>query len=42
MEKQDAHAPHHDENQNAPATMLCACIGYGDPLPWLPINTGGE
>jgi hypothetical protein len=42
MEKQETHAPHHDENQktHAPATMPCACTGYGEPLPRLPINTG--
>jgi len=22
--------------------MSCACIGYGEPLPQLPINTEGE
>jgi hypothetical protein len=44
MEKQETHAPHHDENQktHAPATMPCACTGYGEPLPRLPINTVGE
>jgi hypothetical protein len=44
MEKQETHAPHHDENQktHAPATMPCACTGYGEPLPRLPINTGGR
>jgi hypothetical protein len=42
MEKQETHAPYHDENQktHTPATMPCACIGYGEPLPRLPINTG--
>jgi hypothetical protein len=42
MEKQETHAPHHDENQktHAPATMPYACTGYGEPLPRLPINTG--
>jgi hypothetical protein len=42
MEKQETHAPHHDENQktHAPPTMPCACTGYGEPLPRLPINTG--
>jgi len=44
MEKQETHTPHHDENQktHAPATMPCACTGYGEPLPRLPINTVGE
>jgi len=42
MEKQETHAPHHDENQktHTPATMPCAWTGYGEPLPRLPINTG--
>jgi hypothetical protein len=42
MEKQETHAPYHDENQktHAPPTMPCACTGYGEPLPRLPINTG--
>jgi hypothetical protein len=33
MEKQETHAP---------ATMPCACTRYGEPLPRLPINTGGR
>jgi hypothetical protein len=42
MEKQETHAPHHDEKQktHAPITMPCAWIRYGDPLLQLPINTG--
>jgi hypothetical protein len=34
MEKQETHAPHHDEKQktHAPATMPCACTGYGEPI----------
>jgi hypothetical protein len=33
MEKQETHAL---------ATMPCACTGYGEPLPRLPINTRGR